>query len=294
MAEASLEGIPTSISPIAMTSRSESVTPPADAAELCENANKALKELLTTKASIDTCRWRAIWKLGMELHWNESQVTKSIKEAKAVCSQVTLDAQALCFATIKEAKAICCHVTLDAKAICCHVTLDAKAICSHVTLDAEALCLMTVKEAKTTWAHTIQEAKAACYMVIRNAETQRASQAKLLQREHGKIMYRTWRCMSHLRGGQKSSWLPLCLPGCNLYTSSTKLKGTLVASYHVLLRTGTSISAYLPYHKEPLQWRNCLLELLLLHQWPSSLLGPKDGTLLQILWRAHNSGWNHI
>ena len=84
--------------------------------ELWENANKALEELLTTKASIDAHRWRAIWELGMELHQNESQATESIKEAKAVCSQVTLDAQTLCFATVKEAKAISSHVTLDAKA----------------------------------------------------------------------------------------------------------------------------------------------------------------------------------
>ena len=34
MAKASLEGIPTSISPIAMTTRSGSITPPADTAEL--------------------------------------------------------------------------------------------------------------------------------------------------------------------------------------------------------------------------------------------------------------------
>ena len=103
MAEASLEGIPTSISPIAVTSRSRSVTPLADTTELWENANKALEELLTTKASIDAHRQRAIWELGMELHWNESQVIKSIKEAKAVCSQLILDTQALCFATVKEA-----------------------------------------------------------------------------------------------------------------------------------------------------------------------------------------------
>ena len=60
MEEASLEGIPTSISPIAVTSRSESIIPLVDAMELCTNANKALEELLTTKASIVTCRWRAI------------------------------------------------------------------------------------------------------------------------------------------------------------------------------------------------------------------------------------------
>ena len=104
MAEASVEGIPTSISPIAMASRPRSVTPPVDAMELWENANKALKELLTTKASIDACRLRAIWELGMELCRNESQATKSIKEAKAICSQVTLDARTTCSVAVKEAK----------------------------------------------------------------------------------------------------------------------------------------------------------------------------------------------
>ena len=56
MVEASLEGVPTTISPIAMTTRSESITPPADTAELQENANQALEDLLTMKASIDACR----------------------------------------------------------------------------------------------------------------------------------------------------------------------------------------------------------------------------------------------
>ena len=82
MAEASLKGIPTSISPIAVTPRPESITPPVDTMELWENANKALKELLATETSTDTCRQRAIWELGMELRQNESQATESIKEAK--------------------------------------------------------------------------------------------------------------------------------------------------------------------------------------------------------------------
>ena len=34
-------------------------------------------------------------------------------------------------------------------------------------------------------------------------------------------------------------------------------------------------------------WKNSQLLLLLPHQHPSSLLGPKDGTLHQILWRVH-------
>ena len=57
MAEASLEGVPTTISPISMTTRSRSITLPADMVELWENANKALEELLATKASIDAHRW---------------------------------------------------------------------------------------------------------------------------------------------------------------------------------------------------------------------------------------------
>ena len=126
MAEASLEGIPTSISPIAVASRSGSITPLADAMELWENANRALEELLTTKASIDILRQRAIWELGMELCQNESQVTESIKEVKAICSQVTLDAWVLCSAMVKEAKVICSHVTLDAKATCLVAVKEAK------------------------------------------------------------------------------------------------------------------------------------------------------------------------
>ena len=48
-AEASLEDIPTSISPIAAVSRTRSVTPPVDTMELQANANKALKDLLANK-----------------------------------------------------------------------------------------------------------------------------------------------------------------------------------------------------------------------------------------------------
>ena len=155
MAEASLEGILTSTSAIAMTSRSGSITPPADAMELQENANKALEELLTTKASINAHRWIAVWELGVELHQNESKATESIKEAKAICSHATLDAQALCFATVKKAK---------------------------------AACIAVVKEAKTTWVHSIWEVKAACSTAIRDVKVQRASQAELLQMEHSNIL----------------------------------------------------------------------------------------------------------
>ena len=155
MAEASLEGGPTTISPIAMTARSENITPPTDVAELWENANKALEELLAMKASIDAWRQRAVWELGMELCLNESKATESLKEANGICSHVTQDTEALCFTNVKGAK---------------------------VTY------IWAIQEAKTTQSYTIWEAKAACSMAIRDTETRRASQAKLLQRKLGKIM----------------------------------------------------------------------------------------------------------
>ena len=123
--------------------------------ELWANANKALRDLLTTKASIDAHRWRAIWELGVVLCQNESQAAESIKEAKAVCSQVTLDTQTTC---------------------------------SWLTLESKTACSMAVKKAKTTRGCIVQEAEATCSKAISEVEAWRASQAESFQREHGNIM----------------------------------------------------------------------------------------------------------
>ena len=146
--------------------------------EPCANANKALENLLTTKPSIDTHRWRAIWELGIELCWNKSQAAKSIKEAKAVCSWVTPDAQTMCS-----------QLTLDAKTTCSCVILDAKTACSWATLNAKTTCSAAVKEAKTTRDHIIHKAEAVSSTAIRDVKAQRTSQTKTLQREHGNIMW---------------------------------------------------------------------------------------------------------
>ena len=166
VAVASLEDIPTSVSPIAAVSRTRSVTPLVDAMELQANANKALEDLLTTKASIDAHRQRTIWELGVVLCHNESQAAKSIKQAQAVCSQATLNAQTTCS----------------------WLTLEAKTNCSWAILEAQTTCLMAVKKAKTTRSHVVQEAKATCSKAISEVEAWQASQAESYQREHGNIM----------------------------------------------------------------------------------------------------------
>ena len=86
--------------------------------KLWENANKALEELLVTKASTDAHRQRAIWKLGVELHWNKSHTANSIKEVKAICCQAILDAKTTCSMAVKEAKTTQNCLIQEAEATC--------------------------------------------------------------------------------------------------------------------------------------------------------------------------------
>ena len=154
-AEISLEDIPASISPIAAVSRARSISPSVDIVELWANANKALDDLLNYKGSIDARRQRAVWDLGIIHCQNESQVATSIKEAKVICSQVTLDAQTAC---------------------------------SWLILETKTNFLVVVKKAKTTRGHLVQEAKTTCSRAICEAEAQKVSQVTLFHKEHGKYL----------------------------------------------------------------------------------------------------------
>ena len=66
--EASLEDIPTNISPIAAVYSSRSVSPLADLSDLQANANRAINNMLHLKRSLDAKRQRATWELGVVLH----------------------------------------------------------------------------------------------------------------------------------------------------------------------------------------------------------------------------------
>ena len=126
MAEASLEEVPMTISPIAMTPGSWSSIHPTAAGHLQEKANKALEELLAPKSSIEAGRWKVFWELGMELCQNDCETVESIIEARAICTCTTLDAKALCSATVKEAKATCTHTIWEAEAFCSTAIRDAE------------------------------------------------------------------------------------------------------------------------------------------------------------------------
>ena len=171
-----------------------------DLAELWTNANKALDELLSTKGSIDTRRQRTFWELGVMLCQHESQVAASIKEARVICSQTTLDIQTAC---------------------------------SQSLLEAKTGYLAAVKEAKTTRGCLVQKAEATCSKAICEAEAQKISQAAMLHKEHGKYM----RDLEEQAVGEESRSHNNFLSACQVvfYSSPPSLKGTVAASYHILL-----------------------------------------------------------
>ena len=149
-----LEEVPTTISPIAVTPGSRSVTPPTDAGQLWEKVNKALEELQATKSSIDTCRQKVVWELDMELCWNDSKMVESIKEARAICTHATLDAEAFCSAAVKEGKATCTSTVQQTKAICSTAIRDAE---TWGASQAESLHRQHAKTIKHLEEQVIQE-----------------------------------------------------------------------------------------------------------------------------------------
>ena len=237
MAEASLEEVLTIISPIAATPRSRSVTPPADMGQLLQKANKALEELLATKSSIDACRWKVVWELGMELCQNNSKTAESIKEARAICTHVAMDAEALCSSTVKETK---------------------------------ATCACTVQEAENHLLHSHQ----GCWDLG-------ASQAESLHRWHAETIKHLEEQVIPEEGKSQIDFLSACQAA--LHASPSDCRGTLVASYHMLMGQGpTSHPFTLSQGASPMS--NHLLQQLLLGWHLSTPPGPKGNTPTQTLW----------
>ena len=104
MEDASLEEIPTPSSLTVEPLGSSSDAPPPDAAQLWEEANKVLGDLLMVKPSIDNHWQKLVSEFGMDLHENNSETTESIKEAKAICDHSIQEAEDCCSVAIREAE----------------------------------------------------------------------------------------------------------------------------------------------------------------------------------------------
>ena len=129
----------------------------------------------------------------------------------------------------------------------------------------------------------IQENKATCPMAIRDAKAQKASQAKLLQKEHGNIMWDLERQVIQEEVRSQADFLFTCQAA--MYTSLMALKNALATFLPHSIRADTSFA---PFHSitKGLPSENSWLQLPLSHQCLNSPLGPKEDALPQILWRA--------
>ena len=94
MDDSILEEIHASPSLPVKTPGPSSKAPSLDVTQLQEEANKALEHLLVTRSSIDAHQRKQVSDFGMGLHQNESEITKAIKEVKALCVHTIRDVEA--------------------------------------------------------------------------------------------------------------------------------------------------------------------------------------------------------
>ena len=104
MDDPTLEEIHASPSPPVEALGSSRKPPSLDVTQLQEEANKALGYLLATRSSINTHQRRQVSDFGLALHQTEADVTKAIKEAKALCAHTIRETEAHQAVLITEAK----------------------------------------------------------------------------------------------------------------------------------------------------------------------------------------------
>ena len=67
----------------------------------------AMGQLLTTRASMESCQRRLVSNTKTALHQNEAKTAEAIKEAKAHCTAMIWDAEATCTVAIREVETTC-------------------------------------------------------------------------------------------------------------------------------------------------------------------------------------------
>ena len=155
--------------------------------------------------------------------------------------------------------------------------------CSWVILEAKTACSAAVKKAKTTRGCMVQEAEATCTKAISKVEAQRALQAESFQRGHGSIMQDLEEQVIQEESRSQAYFLSTFKSPCTTAHQSLKALWLLPTTSY----WGKHLHhLHLPCHRDLPLWKDTSLLLPLPHQCPSSLIGPKDGTPHQILWRV--------
>ena len=110
------EEVSATYSPTLKTLGASGNVPPIDIAHLWEEANKALRDWLAVKSSVDAHCWKLVSMFDMTLCQNESKTKESIKEAKALCTHSIRETETTCAHSIKEAEAHCSTAIREAEA----------------------------------------------------------------------------------------------------------------------------------------------------------------------------------
>ena len=194
------EEICTSPSPPVKTLGPSSEASSPGVTQLQEEANKAMGCLLATRSPIDAHQRKQVSDFGMALCQNESETTKAIKEAKALCAHTIWDAET--------------HQTL----------LISKAKVWHATL---------IKEIGDGCTHALVEAENTCSTAIWDAESWGTSQAHSIQQSHFKDI----QCLEvdaiEEEGRHHLAFLATC--STTLRASPPKAHGIMLAPFHLLL-----------------------------------------------------------
>ena len=198
--EASLEGLPANISPIAAVYSSSSASQSVDPTELQTDANIATDHMLCVKRFTDLKRQWVIWELGLLLHQSEVKEVTSIKKAKVVHSREVLDAQVDCTRSVLEVK------------------------CNY---------RVAIQETKTIRGSQLQKSEIAYSKAISKAVALRSSQSAARHREHIRLMQELEE--QALTEESKSHHDFLSAYQATLHHAPQPLWENLATSYHVLL-----------------------------------------------------------
>ena len=219
---------------------------PGDVIQLQKETNRALGCLLATRSSLDAHGRKQVLDFEMSLHQNDSETTKAIKEAKALCASTIRGAEAHWATLISEAEGW------------------------HATC---------IREAEANCAATISEADGCCSMAIRKAESHGAKQAHSIQLLHAEDKQHLEMEAIEEEGKDCLSYLTTCR--ADLQASPPEAHGVLMTLFHLImgnvpLATLLNIPPWYP----PLDTTLPYWSLTLLPLWyPGPCPDPNDDTL---------------
>ena len=233
---------------------------PRDVIHLQKEANRALGCLLATRSSLDAHQRKQVMDFEMALHQNESETTKAIKEAKALCAS-----------TIREAKA---H----------QATLISEAEAWHYTC---------IREAEANCTSTIAEADNCCSMAIRKAESCGAKQAHSIQLSHAKGMQCLETEAIEEEGKDCLSFLTTC--GTALQASPPEACGVLMTPFHLLMgNVPLATLLNIPPGYPPLNTNLPYWSLTLLPPWHLGSHSDPNGDTPPLAWLYLHLSWKAL